>query len=243
MNLLCSEVRDSLAAKPVDVICVDFFRQAHALEPLWQLALDTWAVRLATPSDKLDAHAAALHSAFERMEGWLTKQSKMARKEEKAISSAISYLRNGAHDERTCDLLLSPIARNLAGLLRMCLHLASFNYDDSQIPAILACEVFELAATRMLYPIDLGNLTHYAPDSIHGEGGDIDNFNAMLRIGSHALKLDAEYERLNAEAKRLFTGFGTVRPLAFPTTLSAQRGGERNSELYIASMRAFHGSH
>src|SRR5262245_44588940 len=122
----------------------------------------------------------------------------------------------------------------------MCLNLATFNYKDEQLPTVVACQVFELAAIRTLYPIDLDNLAGYAPGSIHTEGADLDNFNAMLEAGSRHLGLEVELDQLNAEAARLWAEFHAPRPLELPSGLEGRPGGERNARLHYQALKAFH---
>jgi hypothetical protein len=243
MPLRCSDIRTSFERVPVETTVSALFRHGESLLPFWQLAVRVWADRLGTPADKLAAHQATIEHAFQWMTDWRTKRAKLVRKNENAVSSAISYLRNGAHRDEVRDLLISPVARNAAGCLRMCLHLSKFNYEDSQVPTIVACEIFALAAVRTVFPIDLSNLVHYAPDSIQAEGGDIDNYNAMLAIGSRDLGLESELDGLNAEAEGLFAEFEIPRPLDLPATMAVQLGGERNARLYFDALRAFHRSH
>ena len=242
-HLMTSRLRDDLAARPLESVWSAYVGQVGALQPFWARVTEVWAERVALPDEKRLQCLATINSAFSVMDDWRFGRVKLLKKHRDAIDSAISFVRNQALNRSIAPLRMAPVARNTAGSLRMCLHIATFGYRDEQIPMIVAQEVFELAAIRSLYPVDLSNLTAFLPPdvSIHAQGGDIDNFHLMLKLGSEALGLGHELKALYAEADDIWREFDRSRPFLLPETLWSETGGELSARLYYEGMNAFHG--
>src|SRR5262249_23609694 len=135
---------------------------------------------------------------------------------------------------------LAPVFRNLAGALRVCLAVATRGYSDEQIPTIAAIEVYQAAAVYSLFPYDTGDLAHFAPASIHGKGGDLDNYHLMLSAGCAVIGAEHALELMNSEAVRVWHAFDKPAGFTVPDHLWAAESSGDAAALHFRLVRQSH---
>jgi hypothetical protein len=242
-SVRCSAIRDALAARPNDHTWSCYLGQVAALQNFYEQTVKTWADRTSLPAEKRERHLTSIGTAFKLMDEWRNRRVTISRKDDSAIQSAISYIRNQALNRNIAPLRVAPVARNAAGLFRRCLHIATFAYAEDQIPTVVAMGVFDIAEVRSLFPIDTANLVSFLPHgaSIHAEGGRLDNWHLMIERGADALGLAQELEALYSEAARVWRAFETPLELVLPTDFWSEPGGDFSAKLHHRSMAHFHG--
>ncbi|MDR3615650.1 MAG: hypothetical protein P4L53_18975 [Candidatus Obscuribacterales bacterium] len=232
------EITRSLVGQRVDALWAILFGQVHTLQPFCEGAIRVFAERSLHPLQKRDADLAAIAGAFEKMNGWRCGSLRHVKARRNEIDTAISFLRNRAIEQSICGLKIAPSARNAAGAFRVCLATSVREYNDSQLPELIAGTVYDIAAVRTLFPFDFGNLTCFHPG--HDVSSDFDSFEVMLQHAGDAIGMQDEVNSLRQEVGRIVEALDTPTPLVFPDGYWTDEGDGADARLRQASIAAFH---
>lgn len=244
INLKCSQIRDCIKKGSIDKMWEGYFLQIKEFQEIWEYAISDFAYRISIDNQKRQKHLETVRNAFSLMDDWYYDRKKIVKARRNEIDSSISFIRNNALNRQISDLFMAPVMRNLASLLRGLLNISTTSYSVDQIPVAIAQGIFDIAAVRVLFPIDLDNLISYLPSNltIHGEGGHIDNYHIMLEEGSKALGLDKQLNALYEEVITIWNSFNNPRAFNVPEFIWNLKGGEMSTKIYFDSLKKFHSS-
>jgi hypothetical protein len=233
------EIANSLAGKQADALWTILLGQVQTLQPFCEGAICVFAERSSHPLQKRDADLAAVAGAFEKMNGWRCGSLKHVKARRNEIDTAISFLRNKAIEKSICGLRIAPSARNAAGAFRVCLATSVRDYNDGQLPELIAGTVYDIAAVRTLFPFDFGNLACFFHPG-HDASSDSDSFVVMLKQAGEAIGIRDEVESLMHEVGRIVEAIDTPTPLVFPEGYWIEESDGADARLRQASIATFH---
>jgi hypothetical protein len=187
-KIILSEIRDALSQKPMDDIWNSYLLWVKTLPPFWERATIEFADLAGDSEERKEKLLKSVFGSFEYMDDWRFQRIKHVKARRDEIDSAISYIRNSALKNVISDRLAAPVARNLASVLRGCLHIATNGYRDEQMPGVIAQDIYGIAACRIFLPYDKSDFVRFIPSdlSIHAIGGDLDNYHIMLESAAIA---------------------------------------------------------
>jgi len=238
----CTEIRDQLSTHTPNDQWVYLHEQASALHPLWMRAIEEWTVTDELAEDKRQKHIDVVGTAFDRMDDWRFERVKYVKARRNEIDSAISFIWTRSIQKTFRTLLIAPVIRNLGGLLRSCLYIATRGYHDDQMPTLIAQQIFDIAAVRTFFPVDTSNFVGFLSDgeSIHGHGGDLDNFHVMLERGTISYNLENALESLYSEAATLWPRQSAPTPVTLDDDIWKQTGDGMSARMYYEAFGVFH---
>jgi hypothetical protein len=228
----------ALATRPADELWKAFLTHVRTLQPFWEGATHLFAERCSLPEKRRDTYLGVIAGAFQKMDDWRLGRVKPVKARRNEIDGAISFLRNKAIERPVCDLRIAPAARNSAGALRALLSTSCHDYDDQQLPEVVASALYDIAAVRTLFPFDFGNLTLFHPG--HSVAADIDPFVVMLERAGKEIGIEGAVESLTREVTRMWDQFHIPAPLVFTDGYWSVRGGDADSRLHYAAIALFH---
>ncbi len=237
-----SEIRGSLTNMPLDEIWSKYILWVETLQYFWERTVIEFIDLIEADCEKKEKFLAIIRSSFEYMGNWRFKRIRYVKARRNEIDSTISYIRNTALRNNISDMLVAPIARNVASVLRTCLHISTHSYNDEQIPTLIAQDIYEIAACRTFFPIDLSNLVSFLPDNmtIHAEGGNADNFHLMLETAAKTLGIEEALVTLNNEAYKIWKAFDVPFEWNIPEDIWRLKTDGMSIDLYYANTRDFY---
>lgn len=242
INLKCSQIRDYIEKDSKDKMWQNYMLQAKQFQGIWENAILKFSSIILVENSKVEKHIEVVKNTFSLMDDWYYNRSKLVKARRNEIDSAISFIRNNALNRQISYLIMAPVMRNLASLLRGLLNISTKSYSEEQIPLVIAQGIFDIAAVRVLFPVELANLVWYLPHetTIRGEGGNVDNYHIALERGSHMLGLDKQLDALYKEANLIWSSFDDPKPFSIQDSLWSVKGGEISSKIYFDSLKEFH---
>ena len=210
----------------------------RTLLPFWARSVAVFADRTSLPDEKRDGYLTVINTSFDKMDEWRRGTAKQVKARYNEIDSAISYLRNKAIEVPNRGLRYAPAARNAAGALRVCLSVSSRGYSDAQLPELVAGTVYDVAAVRMLFPFDFGNLMVFHPG--HDSSLEGDSLDVTLQHTSRKLGILPAVDALMDEVERIWANFDAPSPLEFTDGYWTAEGGDADVQLRSAAIAAFH---
>lgn len=240
----CTEIRDQLASKDPDEVYFQYSKWTKTLSFFWEKAILEIAERSGFNQQNVAKHLEVSKTAFEWMDSWRSGQTKIVKTRRKEIDSAISYIRNGALIKNISDQVFSPVCRNAASALRGCLQLASESYSNTQLPTVVAQEIYSIAAVRTLFPIDTSNLISYLPRMVTIHGGnnpdDLDNYHLMFAIAAENMDIGPQVAAMNREAAGIWKNFGQAADWEIPHFIWTETTDSLSAKLYYSNMASFY---
>lgn len=233
------EITTALATRSPDDLWDALLSHAQTLQPFWAGAVSVFAARTMLPDEKRDVYLNAISSAFDKMDKWRRGTAKNVKSHRKEIDSAISYLRNKAIEVPNRRLRFAPSARNAASALRGCLTVSAHGYRDEQLPELVACNIYDVAAVRTLFPFDFGNLMIFHPEHDGELEGDV--LDVALQRASRKLGIKEAVNTLVNEANRIWETFDRPSPLLCTEGYWTAEGDDADAQLRSAAIAAFHG--
>lgn len=238
MQMKRQQITTAVATRSPAELWAILLAQARTLEPFWIGAVTVFASRTSLPDAKRDSYLQVIRSAFDKMDDWRNGTAKYVKARRNEIDSAISFLRNKAIETPNRSFRFAPAARNAASALRSCLYISARGYDDKDLPALAAANLYDLAAVRTLFPFDFGNLMIFHPGKTTGT--EEDPLDVTLPRASHKLGIGPSVDALIVEVERLWENLKSPPPLKFTADYWTAEGNDANVQLRSASIAAFH---
>jgi hypothetical protein len=232
------EITTALATESPIGLWAALLAHARTLQPFWAGAVAAFADRTALLDEKRNAHLEVIADSFEKMDQWRRGTAKYVKARRNEIDSAISYLRNKAIEAPNRRLRFAPAARNAAGALRASLYASAREYGDAQLPELVAAIVYHVAAVRVLFPYDFGDLMVFHPG--HGTSAEGDLLDVTLEYVSREFNAVGPVESLLAEVERIWNNFSAPLPVVFADGYWNAEGDDAHVQLRSAAIATFH---
>lgn len=243
--LKCSEIKNGLANLSANEIWDLWLPWAQTLVPFWKGAINAFADKTDLPPARREKYLATLENAFNLMDDWRYERIKYVKARRNEIDSAISFIRNTALDSRVSTLLMSPMSRNAAGVLRKTVYIAARGYRDDQMPLLIAKGIYSLAECRSFFPVDSSTLIPFLPPGKGLDGSSEayseDNYHLMLELAATRMGIEHDVKRLYEEAGIIWSSFREPVDMVLPDDLWQINTDGMSEDLYYAGMSAFHG--
>jgi hypothetical protein len=244
-KIKCSEIKKEFQTIPLNELWDNHLSWIRTLKFFWEGAITKYSIITGLPNEKLGQHIKVINQSFEMMDDWKNERIKYVQARRKDIDSAISFIRNTALDERVSNLLISPICRNVASVLRLSLYISTNGYNTEQLPLLYAKSIYDLASIRSYFPIDTSNLTTFLP---FGKGLDgssenysEDNWHLMMEIAADKIGIGKYVINLNNEAALILDNYKNPLSLIIPNNIWEVATDGISKDLYNYSLSSFHG--
>jgi hypothetical protein len=243
-KIKCSEICKEFQKIPLDELWTNHLYWIKTLKEFWKQAITKYSIATNLSTEKRDLHLKIAEHSFDLMDDWKNKRVKCIQARRKEIDSAISFIRNTALDERVASLIISPICRNVAAILRGSLYISTNGYKDEQLPLLYAKGLYNLAAVRSYFPIDTSNLITFLPFGKGLDGSNEnyseDNWHLMMEIAAEKIGIGQYVNNLNNEASLIWTNYQSPLALIIPNDIWDIKTDGVSKELFNYNLRYFH---
>jgi hypothetical protein len=243
-EITISEMKKELTNQTIENIWKNYIDWIKTFKPLCIKLIEYFSKEINYSQTKKEKHITVIQNAFEYINSWKLEKHKIVKTRKNEIDSAISFVRNKAIIKKFSKSLISPLSRNLAGLLRTCLHISVNNYKNEQIPFLTARAIFDIAACRSFFPVDINNLIQFLPKGKSlidtTQNDNCDNYHLMLEISAGKLGLKNELTSLNSEAVNIWNSFDKPKQMNIPDDLFSIQTNGLSNRLYYLGLKNFY---
>lgn len=232
-----SELIKEIEKMPLDKAWNNYLQLSKSMQWFWIKAIEINAQNTNLKEERKTKYLKSANSAFDFMDKWRKNEITLVRARVNEIDSAISYIRNSALDLR-CSFYYSPISRNVASILRMCLRIGEHGYYDEQIPSLIASAIHYYAAVACCLPYDIDDLfTAYLPSNMPME--QYDRWHIFMQIAANKIGFIEILEAIYKKVNRLWEHFDNPEKLLLPDYIWTKKESY-SRELYKANYSNFH---
>ena len=244
MMLKLTTMRAALEKNEVDENARILFQWTKTLFDFYIESIQKIADIIKYDANKTEKYVEAAQNMFIYLEKWRFEKSKIVGARKKEMDNAVSFIRNQSLQQKTAPFLIAPVCRNMASVLRACIHVGSFAYSNEQIPTVLAHSLYTIAAVRTFFPMEISNLYIFLPEgtSIHG-GNDpqsLDNFHLMVENAGNALSLQAEIRVWYETLEKMWENLKNPFPFEYSDEIWKINSDGRSRNLYYENLKNFH---
>lgn len=209
-------------------------------QPFWEQAIANMARLTELEHNKAEAYHVAAEGAFKLMDDWYFERIPYVKARRNEIDSAISFIRNGALRQEVASAPAAASARNLAGVLRILLYLATRGYRPEQYPQLMTNGLFGFSAVKSLFPVDLSDLVSQFARTGESPVDSIDHLATIVNRGAEQYHLKDAFARLNQELQGLWADFDTPKTWAIPGAAWQPQKTSLLTDVHYQAVQDFH---
>lgn len=208
--------------------------------PFWEQAITRMAELTELDDTKAEAHHSAAKGAFMLMNDWYFDKRPYVKARRNEIDSAISFIRNAALRQNVANRPAAASARNLAGVLRILLHLATRNYRPEQYSHLMTSGLLNIAAAKSLFPADMSDLVAQFAKADEPPSDNIAHMAGILQRAASHHHLEKALGRLDQTLDELWSHIDHPEAWSLPDSAWKPQPTSLLADIHNQSVQDFH---
>lgn len=241
MHTSLSEIKAALESRPVNEAWETYLKVAKQAAPFWEEAVQHMASLTDFSADKTQGYQNLIATSFDLLDDWYFERKPYVKARRNEIDEVISFIRNRALYNQVVFVPAAASARHIAGALRGLVYMAVRGYRPEAYPHLMASGLSDIAAAKVMFPIDISDAIAQFAKANEAPSDDIDEMLTITQRAAKHFNVQAEFNNYRTALDELWQDFDSPKPWQLPVTAWQPQKTSILVKAHNESVREFHG--